>query len=83
MNNTSKRGFASMSKERVRMIAAKGGRSTPPEKRSFSYNQELARTAGRKGGKSNPPEKRSFSLDRELAKRAGLLGVLARSRKQS
>lgn len=47
---TSKRGFAGMSPERRREIAAKGGSSIPPEKRSFSKNRDLAAWAGSKGG---------------------------------
>ena len=46
----SKRGFASMSPERVREIAAKGGKSVPKEKRSFSRDKELAISSGKKGG---------------------------------
>jgi uncharacterized protein len=46
----SRRGFASMSPERQREIAAMGGRSVPVESRSFSRNCELAAEAGRKGG---------------------------------
>ncbi len=49
-NNTSKRGFASMSPEKQREIASKGGKSVPSEKRSFSQNRDLASNAGRKGG---------------------------------
>lgn len=46
----SKRGFASMSPELRRIIAAKGGAATPPHKRAFSLNPALAVEAGRKGG---------------------------------
>jgi general stress protein YciG len=49
-NSTSKRGFASMSPDKQREIASKGGRSVPSEKRSFSQNRDLAANAGRKGG---------------------------------
>jgi general stress protein YciG len=48
--STSKRGFASISVEKRREIASKGGRSVPAEKRSFSQNRNLATEAGRKGG---------------------------------
>jgi uncharacterized protein len=51
--STSKRGFASMSPEKQREIASKGGQSVPPSKRSFSQNRELASQAGRKGGQSS------------------------------
>ena len=52
-NSTSKRGFASMSADKVREIASKGGKSVPSEKRSFSQDRGLASTAGRKGGTSS------------------------------
>ncbi len=68
-----KQGFASMSPERQREIAAMGGRAVPAEKRSFSQNRVLAAQAGTLGGQSVPAHKRTFN-DRELAKRAGQLG---------
>lgn len=43
------RGFASMSPERRREVAAQGGAAVPSEKRGFN-NKELAVSAGRKGG---------------------------------
>lgn len=46
------RGFAAMSPERRRAIAAKGGGAVPPEKRSFSKNRELSVSAGSKGGQA-------------------------------
>lgn len=70
----SRRGFASMDRERQREIASKGGRSVPEEKRSFSLNRDLAASAGRKGGKNVSPEARSFSQNRELASTAGRKG---------
>jgi general stress protein YciG len=44
------RGFAALSPERRKEIAAKGGTSVKPENRSFSTNRELAAEAGRSGG---------------------------------
>ncbi len=44
------RGFAAMSPEKRRAIAAMGGASLAPEQRSFARNPDLARTAGQKGG---------------------------------
>lgn len=52
-NNISKRGFASMSPEKQRDIASKGGKSVPSEKRSFSQNRDLASQAGRRGGQKS------------------------------
>lgn len=51
----SKRGFASMSPEKRREIAAKGGASVPAEKRSFSRSRDLAASAGRAGGSASRP----------------------------
>lgn len=45
-----RRGFASMTPERRKELAAKGGASVRPENRSFSKNPALAREAGAKGG---------------------------------
>ncbi len=70
----SNRGFASMDPEKQRLIARKGGKSVPDEKRSFSQNPELAAKAGRKGGQSVNPDKRSFSRDHMLASEAGRKG---------
>ena len=44
------RGFAAMSPEKRREIAAKGGASLTPEQRSFARDPDLARAAGQKGG---------------------------------
>lgn len=46
----SKRGFASLSPEKRREVAAKGGASVPDGKRSFSRSIALAKAAGAKGG---------------------------------
>lgn len=70
----STRGFASMSPEKRAEIARKGGKSVPPEKRSFAQNTDLAAQAGRKGGQNVPPEKRSFSRDPKFASEAGAKG---------
>ena len=47
---SSNRGFASMDPAKQREIASKGGRSVPPQERSFYKNRALAAEAGRKGG---------------------------------
>lgn len=70
----SKRGFASMSAEKRREISVKGGKSVPPEKRSFSQDPALASAAGKKGGHSVNPANRSFSKDPALASEAGAKG---------
>lgn len=76
--DTSNRGFASMDKEKHREIARKGGKSVPPEKRSFSQDPELAKKSGHIGGRSVRGIDRSFSQNRELAAAAGRKGGLAK-----
>ena len=53
VSGTSNRGFASMDPALQREIASKGGRSVPPEERSFSKDRALAAQAGRKGGEAS------------------------------
>lgn len=71
------RGFACISPERVREIAAMGGRAVPKEHRSFSRNKELAILAGSKGGKAVTSENRTFARSAEIASRAGRKGGAA------
>jgi general stress protein YciG len=73
----SRRGFASMSPERRREIAALGGKSIPAEKRTFSKDRDLAKRAGRAGGVATPGQKRTFATNRELAAAAGRKGGAA------
>jgi general stress protein YciG len=53
----SKRGFASMTPERRREIAAKGGRNVPVTSRYFSQSHQNAAEAGRIGGRVKGPRK--------------------------
>ena len=47
------RGFAAMSPEKRREIAAKGGAGVPSHLRSFARDRDLAATAGKKGGEAS------------------------------
>jgi uncharacterized protein len=77
----SNRGFASMSPEKRREIARKGGKSVPAEKRSFAVNADLAAKAGQKGGRNVDPKNRSFARDHALASSAGAKGGAASPRR--
>ena len=77
------RGFAAMTPERRKAIAAKGGRSVDPANRSFSKDRSLAARAGSKGGKSVDPKKRSFAQSRDLASSAGKKGGRGRAKKEA
>lgn len=59
------RGFAAMSPERHREVAAKGGRSVEPQERSFSRDHGLAARAGRIGGEAKPKPKGATMRDVE------------------
>ena len=69
-----RRGFASMSPEKQREIASKGGRAALLKGTAHEWTSEEARLAGRKGGQSVPGSKRSFSQNRQLAAVAGRKG---------
>ena len=50
--NTSRRGFASMSSEKQREIASKGGKAAHDKGTAHEFTSEEAREAGRKGGRA-------------------------------
>ena len=50
-NPQKRKGFASMSPERLKEVTSKGGRAVAPENRAFSRDPELARIAGAEGGR--------------------------------
>ena len=50
MGRKERRGFASMSPEKQREIASKGGRAAHQKGTAHEWTSEEARTAGRKGG---------------------------------
>ncbi|MCC6626120.1 MAG: general stress protein [Chloroflexi bacterium] len=47
-----RRGFASMSDERQREIASKGGRAAHAQGRAHQFSADEARVAGKKGGRA-------------------------------
>jgi len=71
------RGFASLTPERRKEVAASGGKAVKPENRTYSRDRDLAVSSGIKGGFAVPPEKRSFSRYPELAKSSGAKGGAA------
>ena len=48
-----RRGFASMSREKQREIASKGGRAAHEKGTAHEWSQEEAQAAGRKGGQTS------------------------------
>ena len=52
MPGTSKRGFASMDREKQRLIASKGGKAAHAQGTAHEFTPEEARAAGRKGGQA-------------------------------
>ncbi len=50
-NNTNRRGFASMDKEKQKEIAARGGKAAHAAGTAHEFTSEEAREAGRKGGR--------------------------------
>jgi len=52
MTTKSKRGFASMSPERLAEVSARGGRGSTREQRVFFKDRGLAKAAGKQGAKA-------------------------------
>lgn len=62
-----KRGFASLSPERRKEIASKGGKNAHMKGKAHKFNSDTAREAGKKGGQS-------VSQDREYMSEIGRKG---------
>lgn len=58
VDNRSKRGFGSMSQEKKREIASKGGKSAHVLGTAHEWTSEEAQVAGRKGGQISRRRKR-------------------------
>lgn len=63
-NNTSKRGFASMSPEQQRRIASEGGKASHASGRGHQWTSAEAREAGRKGGQNSTRRSAAKPTDR-------------------
>lgn len=68
-----KKGFASMTLEQKKAIAAAGGHAAHAKGNAYKFDSVTAKEAGRKGG-------RSISQDKEHMATIGQKGGLARSR---
>jgi general stress protein YciG len=64
MAERSKRGFASMSKEKQRQIASKGGKAAHAKGTAHEFTREEAVAAGRKGGKAAHAKGTAHQLNR-------------------
>lgn len=64
----SKRGFASMSPEKRKEIAGKGGKAANARGTAYKFDSEKAREAGRKGGKSVSENREHMA---EIGRRGG------------
>jgi general stress protein YciG len=63
------RGFARLTAEQRRVVAAIGGRAAHARKRAHRFTAEEARAAGRKGGLASSRNKEHM---REIGRRGGL-----------
>jgi len=64
MAERSKRGFASMNKEKQRTIASKGGKAAHAKGTAHEFTREEAVAAGRKGGKAAHAKGTAHQLNR-------------------
>lgn len=68
MSDTSKRGFASMDKDKQREIASKGGKAAHEKGTAHEFTPEEAREAGRKGGEAVSKDREHMS---EIGRKGG------------
>ena len=72
MADTSRRGFASMSQEKQREIASKGGQAAHAKGTAHEFTPEEAREAGRKGGRAISKDRLHMAqIGRKGGKKAG------------
>lgn len=71
-----KRGFGSMSPEKQREIASKGGKAAHEQGKAHEFDKEEAAAAGRKGGKI-------VSRDKSHMARIGRMGGQAKNRNRA
>lgn len=74
MAEKSKRGFASMDREKQRLIASKGGKAAHEKGTAHEFTPEEARAAGRKGGQAAHRRGTAHQFTPEEAREAGRKG---------
>lgn len=74
MAEKSKRGFASMDREKQRLIASKGGKAAHEKGTAHEFTSEEARAAGRKGGQAAHRRGTAHQFTPEEAREAGRKG---------
>ena len=74
MSGKSKRGFASMDREKQKMIASKGGKAAHAKGTAHEFTPEEARAAGRKGGQAAHRRGTAHQFTPEEAREAGRKG---------
>lgn len=80
MTGKSKRGFASMDRERQKEIASKGGRAAHAKGTAHEWSKDEARAAGRKGGVIVSRDRDHMSaIGREGGEARGRANAMARA----
>ncbi len=77
-SNKKKKGFASLSPEKRREIASKGGKAVHQKGNAHKFNSETARKAGKIGGKSVSENKEHMA---EIGRRGGEASSVAKGHK--
>src|SRR6476620_10153613 len=81
--NTRSRGFASMSSEKQREIARKGGRAAHEKGTAHEFTTDEARAAGRKGGERVSADRRHMAEIGRLGGRSSAGRRAARPREEN
>jgi hypothetical protein len=78
-----RRGFASMTPEKQREIASKGGRAAHAKGTAHEWTSEEARNAGRKGGQISRGGRGRLQPDEMNSTAPGALGAAAQNRESA
>ena len=77
-SNKKKKGFASLSPEKRREIASKGGKAVHQKGNAHKFNSETARKAGKIGGKSVSENKEHMAV---IGRKGGEASSVAKEHK--
>lgn len=77
-----KRGFANMSEERIKEVAAMGGKQSQKSGKGHRFNSESGKAAGSKGGKAAQKSGKAYRLSGEKAREAARAAAAKRRAKQ-
>lgn len=78
----SKRGFANMSAERIKEVAAMGGKESQRSGKGHKFDSQTGKAAGSKGGKAAQKSGKAYRLAGDKARQAAKAAAAKRKAKK-